>query len=455
MSKARKEKWSAVPKEDRREPVREYIKNTRNILLSKIAMQDKEKEAKRMQEYIERKESILNLNKEIYEQDKKMVNEYVEFMKDKAEKQKAKADAASKLRKEMESELENLIKHRTELKKTIGDYKEECTVLKDYAKFTMMLSPAVKEEMERRKKKREERSVFLTQQRAGDDPPKFEPVDEELKEIKHDFDLDENDSDTEIPKGFNSVEEMLELMQVQAAKNLSLIQNVQELEKQLDESRKQTAQKMAEKTKILETIKADLRDLAEEERRKQARLNEINASMVVGVLDSASAALSSAEDRKEQIECVRALKEKIRRRIYQIYSICTAGKLIKDKKFIEDLASGRSITGALTYITEYLVKMKMIRDNKFKAGKGSEQLGIETKVNDELKQERAEAGRKKKQNDQEKKRAKMIDNLKLKRTRKYGKEAMYRKVLHAGPRRKANDGVKKTEDEFDDKYFVE
>ena len=82
--KRRKERLTTAPRENRRESVREYIKNTRSILLAKIAMHEKKIEAKKMKEYIQEKELILNLNKDTYEKDKAAVNKYVEFMNNEA-----------------------------------------------------------------------------------------------------------------------------------------------------------------------------------------------------------------------------------------------------------------------------------------------------------------------------------------------------------------------------------
>ena len=446
--KQRRERWSAVPKEDRRESVREYIKNTRSILLAKIAMTDKRREAGRMQEYIKQKESVLNLNKEIYEQDKKMVNEYVEFMKEKADKQKSRADRTTKERKEKEEELERLIRFRTDLKKKLGDSKEQCGLYKGYVDFIFSLNPEIEQQVINRKKERANR-FFVTEPKLReedlvrlDKDRILEADDEELKEIRKDYGISDNDSDTEIPSGFNSVGEMLALMHKQAAENLTLIQDVQKID---------------EKTKVLTQVRNDLKELAEEEKRKASRLNELTLE---AESDSHSIIVSS-EDKKSQNEKVRILKDMIEKIVLQIKNICNTGKSVstKLKDLYSEVDGEKSLTATLEYVTEYLRKLKMVRDWKFinaaRHGGTSELVDQESKKNDEMKQIRAEAARKKNQNAAEKKKADLIADWKIPRFRKYGKEMLKRRVLKDGQKTKTDSKEEKVEDEFDDKYFVD
>ncbi len=269
--KDRRGRWSAVPKEDRRESVREYIQNTRSILLARIAMNDKKREAERMREYIAQKESVLKLNKEIYDQDRKMVNEYVEYMKDKANAQKEKADETARKRKEKEDELESLIRKRTELKKVLGENKERCGTLKGFVDFIFSLNPDLEKQILERRNKRAASSLLLEKGEKGT-AAEGETTDEEVKEIKRDYGLSENDSDTEISPGFTSPEEMIAVMQKQASENFALIQDVQKREESLERMRKQHSQKMSEKKVLLARIENDLRELEEERKRKNARL---------------------------------------------------------------------------------------------------------------------------------------------------------------------------------------
>eukprot|EP01022_Parablepharisma_sp_SALTPOND_P006551 TRINITY_DN1265_c0_g2_i1.p2 TRINITY_DN1265_c0_g2~~TRINITY_DN1265_c0_g2_i1.p2 ORF type:complete len:618 (+),score=115.76 TRINITY_DN1265_c0_g2_i1:2225-4078(+) len=456
--KRRRETWSAVPKEDRRESVREYIQNTRSILLARIAMKEKKQEAERMREYIQQKESVLNLNKEIYEQDKKMVDRYVSFMKDKAYAQKVKADTATKERKEKELELEQLIRHRTDLKKRLGEDKEKCATYKVYVDFMLSLNESIKKEINERREKRP--GVYVTQQgvKEKDVEVRSEIMDEELNEIKRDLGLSENDSDTEIPPGFSSVEEMLALMQKHEANNLRSIQDAQKREDSLERVRKQYVQKAAEKNKLLEHIRKDLKELAEEEKKKMARLKELNQKMESDTLDMAASEFSTEEKRK-QAQMMKDLKEKIKKGVVQIKNELAANKLDpKHKELYSEDKSGKDIPTILEYITSRLMELKMLRDWKFIGSSETEKEALRKKESDEnaeMKRERAEAVRKKNISLAEKKKSDLIANWKIPRFKKYGKEMMKRKMLKEGPKKKDENKVQKVDDEFDDKYFID
>ena len=299
-------------------------------------MKDKKNEAQRMLEYIKRKEDILHLNKEIYEQDKKMVNDYVEFMKEKAEKQKENADAKSKIRQYKELQLDKLKRDRIDLKKKISENKEECRQLKDYKDFIFSLNPSIKDEIMSRKRKHKT-GTFVTETKDGKQSNKANvaeaPVikDEELKEIKEELELSEHDSDTEIPTGFASVDEMLNLMQQKEVKNLSLINDAQTRESSLERARKEFEYKIEDKKRAQAHIEETLKELGEEERRKAARYSELvkrAGNNEVTLSDS------SAIPIKEQKEAIRITEAKRTVKILTkaIYDFCYGNVQSKRKR---------------------------------------------------------------------------------------------------------------------------
>ena len=250
--KSNRGRWTAAPKEDKRESVRDYIQNTREILLAKIAMTDKKAEAGRMQEYIKQKESVLNLNKEIYEQDKDMVSKYVEFMKSKAYNKKREVDDKSKARQDQEATLERLIQFRTNLKRNLNENKEICASYKADTDFMKSLNSDITKTKEE-PKVRKSKQAFITEQnnpKEKEVESKLDITDKELRELKEEYDLSENDSDKEILPEFSSPEEMLELMNKQAMVNLTLIQDVQKREESLERMKKESRIKIETKEKI-------------------------------------------------------------------------------------------------------------------------------------------------------------------------------------------------------------
>ena len=374
---------------------------------------------------------------------------------DLSEKEKNKADSAAKTRKEKETQLENLIRKRTELKKSLGDNKEECGLVKGYVDFIFTLNPHIKEEITERRKKRA-KDVFLTQQRDGEEKfvPKYgDNIDEEFKEIKRDYDLSEHDSDTEIPTGFSNFQEMLDLFKQHAAKNLSLIEEVQNREKMLDEDKKKYEKEIGGKLIRVNKIKDELHDLGEEEKRKAAKLSELTSESKSDVPRAVSASSTEAQ----AIVDVPALKTRIRNKVRRLYIFWTTGRYIETKE-LTDIDSGKSISGMLETITECLLRLKQLRDYKFMLAMKKEDtmkalIDDENKKNEEVKQKRAEAIREKNINAAEKKKDDLIANWKITRYRKFGKETMKKKVIRAGPKKKIGTNVQKVEDEFHDKYF--
>lgn len=441
----RKERLSTAPREERRESVREYIRNTRSILLAKIAMHEKKKEAERMREYIHQKESVLNLNKDVYEQDKAMINKYVDFMNNEAFAKKKCADKKAKERQSKEAERERLIQQRANLKKDLGDNREICATYKTHVDFLASLNPEVAKRPRRTKK------FFMTEQGV---PKESEAVaDKELKEIKDELGLSENDSDTEISPGFSSVNELLELLNKQAADNLTLIQDLQKREESLERMRKEYGQTIETKTTLLNSIRTDLNDLREEEKRKLSRFSELADRMESNSLKS-NATLYMSEEKLAQTKSIKKLKQTIKWEINEIKSIFVSSDKHRLRESFSEPSKKNSVA-ALTFITDCLLKLKMVRDWRFMTEGKASLLRRELEEKDRSKQLAAKEARTKNMEMAKLRREKLRTNWLIPRYRKFGKEMMRRKVLKEGPRKREVKVEQKTDNEFDDKYFVE
>ena len=451
-------RWAATPKEDKRESVRDYIQNTREILLAKIAMTDKKAEAGRMQEYIKQKESVLNLNKEIYEQDKDMVSKYVEFMKSKAYNKKREVDEKAKARQDQEATLERLIQFRTNLKRNLNENKEICASYKADTDFMKSLNSDITKTKEE-PKVRKSKQAFITEQnnpKEKEVESKLDITDKELRELKEEYDLSENDSDKEILPEFSSPEEMLELMNKQAMVNLTLIQDVQKREESLERMKKESRIKIETKEKILETIRNDIKELGEEERRKLARLTELAERTESDAMNSLATKYAS-ENHMEQSGMELKRKKEIAALIASIKNIFTLkdkfGQRAKTAGTVSE--STEDVVYNLTFITDCFIKLKMIRNWKFMTIPASTLISDELKTKDAMKLLAAEDARIKNMELMRKKRSDLIKNWNLPRFTKTGKETMRKKVMKDKITKKKIKKEEKIEDEFDDKYFID
>lgn len=452
LLRKRKERWSAAPKGDRRESVREYIQNTRNILLTRITMNEKQQEAKRMQEYIQQKESVLNLNKEIYDQDKNMIDKYVEFMKNEALLKKHEVSSKAKIRHDKETELEDLIQIRTKLKKTLSENKETCANYKSYTDFLHSLNPEGKRVVDKPRRK----GFFVTDrgQDKGAEYCRKEslPADKDLAEIRNELGLTEYDSDTEVQPGFASVREILELMDKLIAGNLSLIQSTQKREESLERIHKEYSHAIGEKSTILESIRNDTRELADEERRKMLRFTELKERMESDILVT-NTRMFASEKMKEQVEAVKRLRGTIKGLIWAAREVFTPA----DKQRTREVAGtfDKDMVAVLGDVTACVLRLKMVRDWKFMTEGSASLLKREMEEKDRQKQRMAEEAIKKNAILAEKKREDLLRSWKVPRYRKHGKEIMQKKVLKGKQRRVATAKEQKVDNEFDDKYFVD
>jgi len=464
LLKKRRERWSAAPKSDRRESVREYIQNTRNILLTRITMNEKMEEAKRMEEYIQQKESVLNLNKEIYDQDKNMINKYVEFMKNEAILKKHEVSHKVKMRHDKELELESLIQIKTNLKKTLSENRETCTAYKSYTDFLHSLNPEARSTKNKGQilkrtfnpNRQNRRDFFITGQgHEGELRRRESVIYRDITEMRNELGLTEHDSDTELDPGFTSVEEMLELMNKLIAGNLSLIQNTQKREESLERIHKEYSNKIKEKTMILESIRNDTRELTDEERRKMLRFTELKERMESDILMT-NTKLFASEKMKEQIEVVKKLRNNIKELINEIKEIfiSNSDKLRARGRDMEPVFNKDTVS-TLETISAKILKLKMVRDWKFMTEGSANLLKREMEEKVRHKQEMAEEVLKKNIMLAEKKKEDMLRSWKVPRHQKYGKEIMRKKMLKEKTKKITSTKVQKVDDEFDDKYFVD
>ena len=112
--------------------------------------------AVQMKKYIKEKEEALNLTRSIYQQDKEMVNKYVEYLKNEVYKKEKDVDMKMKERQFKELKLDQLIQLRANLRKKLGDNKELCATYKDHMNFMASINPNVV--------KIKHKSLFLTEQ---------------------------------------------------------------------------------------------------------------------------------------------------------------------------------------------------------------------------------------------------------------------------------------------------
>jgi len=456
---------NGLDKIEKRESVHEFIRQSRTMLLAKLMMEDKKKEAERMNEYIERKEAVLKLNKEIYEQDKKMVNDYVEYMKDQAEEQKNKADKMASIRQQKEAELEELTRKRLTLKKKIGDDKEECRTLLEHKKFIFSLVPDLKEEIEKRKKKR--KGIFLTQNKETENQskesknvtpilsptlndPNSQNTQNEQNELRDELELSENDSDTEIPPGFSSVSEMLNRMTKIESKNLALIQESQKREEVLEWTRKEYAAKIEEKTILLKRVQQEIAEMQAEERRKLSFLKDISHENTANTDPSKTKMTlkSKSDDLIHEMEVL----------VRQIYKECCGNT---ETRIDKDDFSCDATLELLGLLTSHLMDLKEYRTYKIKNAERTAKIGS-TEV---LKREEVEwkkyheklADKARHQAEAEELNKKLEAQMRKNRPRvkKNAKEFITKYLLNPMGNRKKEVKIEKVDNTFDDKYFAD
>jgi hypothetical protein len=462
LGRAQKVGQLMIAKGERREPVRDYIQNTRSILLAKIAMEDKEKEAQKMREYIDRKEASLNLNKEIYEQDKKMVNDYIDHIKKRADTQKEIADSKAKTRKDMEAQYEELKKDRTKIRKQLSDNKEECRSLKEYKNFIFSLKPDLKEALLQRKQKRRQ-NLFLTQQREGDEharQPNPRPVDtndDELREIREELELSEHDSDTELPTGFNTVKEMMELMEQKETKNFSLIKEARDRENSLERDKKEFEAEHSDKSQMVDQLKEELKELNEEEKRKTLRKDEL---MSKAISEGLSAPQVSKAAEPADLARLRELKNDIKEGLEDLYNRCRSNGA-KALPPAGEAGASRKVTSHLEAITVYVIDLKKTREYKLlNAARTKPQdfkslLDNERTDKEEMVKKYNEEGRREKEERDKQQKLKLMQKKNVPRFRKVGKEMVRRRMLQSEQSNKPNQNAHKAENTFDDIYFVD
>eukprot|EP00826_Nyctotherus_ovalis_P026924 TRINITY_DN2098_c0_g3_i1.p1 TRINITY_DN2098_c0_g3~~TRINITY_DN2098_c0_g3_i1.p1 ORF type:complete len:348 (-),score=130.66 TRINITY_DN2098_c0_g3_i1:147-1154(-) len=333
--------------------------------------------------------------------------------------------------------------------------KDKCALYKSYVDFLKSLtSEANKENVEKPKAK-----TFLTEQsvvKVKETSIKPKIMDEEMKELKQVYGVEEDDSDTEVEPGF-SVQDMSVLMEKQTAENLRLIQELQNKEETLEQMKKENSKVIEEKTKLLEAIRDDIDELTEEAKKKQVQLNEITQRFDSDLVADTSTSEGMA---KEKVG-IKKIRKTMKQEIAQIKSIFTntTDKAVAKYKDIKNVDTKSDEIDMLTYITEALARLKMVRDWKFMSSKSSnataELLKRELEEKDTQKQVAADEMRERNLELARRRKEKLQESLKIARQRVYGKETMKKRMLKEGPIKKKQKEVKKVDDAFDDKYFVE
>jgi len=448
--KARRERSSDVTKEGRREPIHEYIKSIRGILLARISMINKKQEIKRMKEYIKKKELTLDNNKKIHEGDMKLIEKYVELIRNKALKKRKEVADKIKLRQSKENTLDELVRIKADLKKALDINKDECALYKSYIDFIKSLtSEANKENVEKFKRDK----TFLTGQNNIISKTMPELIDEEIKELEREYGVKEDDSDTEIDPGF-TVQEIFTLMEKQTTENLRLIQELQKKEEALERIKRNSNKIIEEKSKLLKRIHNDINDITEEAKKKQVLFNELAQRLEYDFPTTSNTFIS--EELMKEKQRVKQARRIIKQEIREIKTIFINSD-VRHKEL--DYKANNDELELLAYITDALMRLKMVREWKFLS---SENQNVTVKLlkreleernrqkqiaADKVKEENLALARRRKE--------KLQQSLKIARQRIYGKENMKRISQKEGPIKKKHKEVKKIDATFDDKYFIE
>eukprot|EP00826_Nyctotherus_ovalis_P045868 TRINITY_DN5114_c0_g3_i1.p1 TRINITY_DN5114_c0_g3~~TRINITY_DN5114_c0_g3_i1.p1 ORF type:complete len:552 (+),score=185.41 TRINITY_DN5114_c0_g3_i1:131-1786(+) len=421
---------------ERREPVKCTIEKSRGILLAKLAMQDKLRETSRMREYIERKESLLRLNKELYDQDCRMIEDYIEHAKRDTALQRIKTAHKVVRRERQENNLNELKRQQILLRKEIDDNKEKYRMLVECKEFMLMLDPELK------KRLRKKRKFFMTQSDSNCEAYKGS-TDPMLKDLKDEFDLSENDSNTEIPVKFSSVEDIIDILLKMESDNLMMINESQRREEELDRSRKDIESKLAAKKDRLAKAKEAVEQSKLEEARKQEQLKELKTQSLP-VLEESTQPATKAEEVKREIEML----------IKNIYHECVASKKVRgeDKR----LSAVQQLEG----VTNFLMRLKEIRTYKInKAMRVGKKGPADLFKREEEERKRAQESAAKEKNrmiaeelERRRSEAKKWDNII--RTKKTMKEMMQRIKLVSKEKKTVVKEEQEVDDTFNDRYFI-
>eukprot|EP00826_Nyctotherus_ovalis_P015215 TRINITY_DN14307_c0_g1_i2.p1 TRINITY_DN14307_c0_g1~~TRINITY_DN14307_c0_g1_i2.p1 ORF type:complete len:533 (-),score=179.69 TRINITY_DN14307_c0_g1_i2:38-1636(-) len=399
----------------RREPARIAIEKSREILLAKLRVQDKLRETQRVKEYIERKESLLKLNKELYEQDKKMVEDYIDYAKKEAVVQKFKTAGKTVEREKKLEELTELRNEQIRLKKKLDESKEEYRVLIEYKDFMLQLDPSLKKQLKHN-------NFFMTQ----DDP------EHQTNEGGH-----KDEFEAEIPVNFTSPEEVLSILYTLERKSLSMIYELQKREEELEKLHKETEFKMQAKKARLEKIREGVMHAAIKETRRRNYLNRLQET----------ATIKEHQDR----QTIRDTKKLIEDIIKSIHYEYVDGKRRSEGKRMTSLQQLEEITGLLLRLKE----IRVYRVNKALRKKGPEDLFAREEAERKRMQEAdmAEKHRAMAEEQQRKKlESKKWDNIT--RTRKTLKEMMRRIRLSKTEKKAVSQEKEEVDDPFNDKYFI-
>ena len=415
-----------------REPVRGYINNIRNILLSKIAIKERKEEIERMKSYIKRKEATFNANKKLYEQDVRLIDDYISLVRNKANEKRVEIMKKKKEERSKEDILANLKRTGMELRNTLITNEETHNEYKTYVDFLNSLI-AEKKKLVIEKTKEDHNTFFMTEKE----------IDDKEDEVKED----------EVSIGFSSAEGVLELMEKQATYNFELLKSVQEREQVLGGMMKNYNEIIEKKQMELESMRSDIAELTKEESQKLEYLNLFSQQMETNtqVVNPFIEAMNKERIKKKQQ--IKSLKKTMKEEINNIRIIFKPNNDDKDSIFRH-----KDIIYTLKFITDTFLKLKMIRDWKFMSSKGTEEenklLKRELEEKDRMNElAAAEKLQRNKQLEQERQN-KLRDNLNIARTRKFGREMMQRRMLKVKVGKIEHKELRQVDETFNDKYFV-
>eukprot|EP00826_Nyctotherus_ovalis_P039732 TRINITY_DN3839_c0_g1_i5.p1 TRINITY_DN3839_c0_g1~~TRINITY_DN3839_c0_g1_i5.p1 ORF type:complete len:524 (+),score=149.48 TRINITY_DN3839_c0_g1_i5:192-1763(+) len=391
---------------ERKETAKEYIRNSRRILLSRILSHSKREETERMNKSIEEKGEKIRQSKERYKKEMSVIDTVVESAKAKASEQQMRSKRKTFERQIVEDNLEQLKTKHVLLKREVKMKAEKYKTLLEYKDFMLTLNPKFKET---------HKGFFMTEHGDKND-------NEELDVIRSSLECED-----EIQLNLSPPEGIINLLQKMEAESILLLQQLNERELILKQVKDRHLEEIQEKQQILAALKKHTVTLTHKVNSKQSELD----------------AIANYASIKENTAQAIPVKKQIKDLIRNIYS-----DYIKSKK------DNSSTISMLAEVTSFIINLRSIRTYEMiKGERVSELLKKEEGVR-KLEQERAvmekgEAMRKR----EIAIRSEMKKWEAVQRFKKSPKELMNKIIINKA-KRVAVQKKEQAEDAFDDKYFI-
>ena len=306
---------------ERKETAKEFIKNSRKILLSRILVLNRKEEAEKMSKCIEKKEEKIKKSKKAYERQMSTIDQFIDNAKVKTKEQETRTNQKTLERQMIENKLEQLKVKRGLLKRDVEVKEEEYLRLLEYRDFMFTLDPTLK-----KRGKVKNKNIFMTEHNE----------EAEIKQFKEKLELDK--AEDEIKVNFKSPEEVIKILKRMEMENIQLMELINYNETLLKQIKEQHLIEIQEKQHILTITKTQIQQIIDEEQAKKQDLDHIPREINV-------------EDDKE-------VKAKIKELIKSTHKSYV--QLKKNEK--------RTIIGKLIDITNLLIKLKNIRTYKILKG---------------------------------------------------------------------------------------